>query len=328
LAATFLVSVKDTLRQDFPEQPPHTIQRIAELILYPKREYRFLPSYLQALNRVVSVSSNTSMFPLPHTTLGGSGLLLNGTSAIPEPALGSDESLGGALLTPIPWVTRNSPSSDIDRDSQASAQRLQDQQALAPPDGDMELQTERKEIVEGPNGTGSIETVSVVNGGLTGSGGAGSAVGSSSSLLTSTGSTDGSIEAGLRAEGAVTQGELIRLEQQAGVVPVAARGFRPGSDDESDMADGDFDDVAGAAVEDEIPHARGPEEIGIEDTGPQTGQGGVSGIIARTDRDTNDPVDNAAKDTKDDSGAEPDIPMNHTGNAEADPDQKPKETDS
>jgi hypothetical protein len=30
--------------------------------------------------------------------------------------------------------------------------------------------------------------------------------------------------------------------------------------------------------DDEVPHARGPPEIGIEDTGPMTGTGGVAGL--------------------------------------------------
>jgi len=66
-----------------------------------------------------------------------------------------------------------------------------------------------------------------------------------------------STEASLRAEGGVTQGELLRQEQRAGVVPVAQLGGSRGDSD-------------GTGEDDEMPHARGPEEIGMEDMGPQS----------------------------------------------------------
>lgn len=53
----------------------------------------------------------------------------------------------------------------------------------------------------------------------------------------------------LRAEGAITQGELLRQEQRAGVVPKSQNSRK--------VADKD-----GKGEEDEVPHARGPEEIG------------------------------------------------------------------
>ena len=68
-----------------------------------------------------------------------------------------------------------------------------------------------------------------------------------------------------REAGAVTQGELLRAEQQNSAPPAAVtslsgaattgRSSSPGLDDE------------------EVPHARGPEEIGMEDTGPQDAHG-------------------------------------------------------
>ncbi|EHK96237.1 hypothetical protein M7I_8059 [Glarea lozoyensis 74030] len=64
------------------------------------------------------------------------------------------------------------------------------------------------------------------------------------------------VAAELRAEGGVTQGELLRQEQRAGVVPVAQLSSNRG-------------DTDGLGEEDEAPHARGPDEIGMEDTGPQ-----------------------------------------------------------
>ncbi|WEW57646.1 DNA repair protein rad50 [Emydomyces testavorans] len=114
-----LSSIESTLKRSFSSRPPHTIQRLAELILRPTRHYRTLPAYLRALDRVVSVSSGADIFPLPlavppSVTVDGS--LSNGVngagtsfSLFNDSSLGSDESLGGALLTPIPWLSNATP---------------------------------------------------------------------------------------------------------------------------------------------------------------------------------------------------------------------------
>ncbi|KAE9965124.1 hypothetical protein EG328_009956 [Venturia inaequalis] len=241
-------SIKSTLKSGFSKYPPHTVQRLAELILFPKRHYRYLPPYLNALDRVINVSSNTTVFPLPHTALPSGGVL-NGVSAINDqtpsagPALGSDESLGGALLTPIPWL---SPAGRVSSNS------------------DRELQSESTEMVDGPNGAGRIETVSVVNGVMTTSSGppvgSRTSIASSSAALTTQTQT-ASTEQTLRAEGAVTQGELLRQEQQAGVVANPPRSLR--------MSEEELGNVDTDQTGEEKPHARGPDEIGMEDTGPQ-----------------------------------------------------------
>jgi hypothetical protein len=64
------------------------------------------------VDRVVSVSSSADIFPLPRTGVLGEGELMNGIAngtapsfMIGDDSLGSDESLGGALLTPIPWIS-------------------------------------------------------------------------------------------------------------------------------------------------------------------------------------------------------------------------------
>jgi PPP4R2 len=110
--ASLLASAKSTLRHNFGTKPPHTIQRLAELILRPTHHYRTLPAYLRALDRVVSVSSSADTFPLPQAGYLGDGNQPNGVAngtrsgfMMMDNSLGSDESLGGALLTPIPWLT-------------------------------------------------------------------------------------------------------------------------------------------------------------------------------------------------------------------------------
>lgn len=104
--------------------------------------------------------------------------------------------------------------------------------------GELELQSESTEMVEGPNGMGmgKVETVSVVNGVL---------ASSSSSAMMADGRPQRGVEQRLRAEGAAMDGELLGLEQEAGIVPVAQV----------------------SAEAEEQPHAWGPEEISVEDTG-------------------------------------------------------------
>ncbi|OQE43458.1 hypothetical protein PENCOP_c003G02623 [Penicillium coprophilum] len=115
--AFLLSAIRSSIKSFFEDKPPHTIQRLAELVLYPTKHYRTLPAYLRAVDRVVSVTSSADIFPFqtPATTNANTnGLVLPGNSSgayiTPDFAhgLGSDESLGGALLTPIPWLNNAS----------------------------------------------------------------------------------------------------------------------------------------------------------------------------------------------------------------------------
>jgi hypothetical protein len=246
---TLLSSIANNLITLFKNHPPHTIQRLAELILEPRLHYQTLPSYLHALDRVVHVTSGAHVFPLPpaipdpsSATVLSNGTLASGADPLsvswgnpattPQPSLGSDESLGGALLTPITWLNKNTNGTH------------------SPLEG--EVKTESTEMIEGPNGPGGVETVSVSVNGI-----------SSHREATNSPSSSTSSErtaASLRAEGGVTQGELLRQEQRAGVVPAMQlqQGHNRGDSD-------------GMGEDDEMPHARGPEEIGMEDMGPQGG---------------------------------------------------------
>ncbi|KAI5467400.1 hypothetical protein BGZ63DRAFT_449553 [Mariannaea sp. PMI_226] len=227
--------------ETFPAFPPHTIQRLAELVLRPRAHYRALAAYLHAVDRVVRVTSGTNTYPLPPAIPDMSSMNLNGENS-KDPAgsvawsnpttaaLGTDEALGGALLTPIPWLTRRSPESGSDTPG-------------------AQIHSESTETIEGPNGIGSVETVSVsVNG------------------VPSTGHTRG-----------VTQGELLRQEQRMGVVPVSqlSRAHDP-LDEDDPILEGEGDEES-HNEEEEIPHARGPDEIGVNDTGPQAASSGYHG---------------------------------------------------
>ncbi|KAK9781991.1 hypothetical protein AB5N19_08391 [Seiridium cardinale] len=281
--AEMLAEITRTLTSTFPTYPPHTVQRLFELVLTPKHHYKSLPTYLHALDRVVHVTSGLNVYPLPPAIpdmASASGLLSNGISDVigPNPFAtpGSDEALGGALLTPIPWLQPRGPESNAlspqpsssQTDSSGSSDRptSSNEGQDATPSESPELRTESTETIDGPNGMGSIETVTVTVNGI-------------SSM-------------GTRGVG-VTQGELLRQEQRAGVVPVsqlashisshhhhaaaaAAQHRASSASPSSNVATAeqavDSGDVVGTvqgADEDEKPHARGPDEIGAEDTGPQ-----------------------------------------------------------
>lgn len=104
-----IASINDTLNTTFSIAPPHTVQRLAELLQRPNEHYRSLSKFLRAIQRVISVSSTVDQFPLPSAVESQSPGMLN--------ILGSDESLGGALLTPISWLQNDTHSSDIESDT-------------------------------------------------------------------------------------------------------------------------------------------------------------------------------------------------------------------
>jgi hypothetical protein len=244
----------------FAHSPPYTIQRLAELILYPRKHYRFLPAYLRALDRVVSVSSPVSDFPLPTGIIGGNNGFLTNGDASPNNGIPDRNWLGS--------------NNGINAGGSQS---------------DGELHTEGTETIQGPNGAGSIETVSVTVNGVPSASSASHTSPNTSTPASptlseqsdaSTGSSTGSTEQQLREQGGVTQGELLRQEQEAGVIPVAQTTPRRTLMASGAMAvgrEGLLGDSAAhegpiEAMDDrpeEHPHARGPEIIGMEDMGPQ-----------------------------------------------------------
>ncbi|KAI0397474.1 hypothetical protein F5Y17DRAFT_415627 [Xylariaceae sp. FL0594] len=190
-----LTDITSYLKTTFPTYPPHTIQRIAELAVNPKQHYKTLTSYLHALDRVVHVTSGINIYPLPlaYTEVPGSlentGLDITARSSS-WAAPGSDEALGGALLTPIPWIQHHRRSS---ADSPTPATQAATFTEDAPAELEGEARTESTEAVERQDGLDSTEPVSA--------------------------SVEGIPAMGTQGAG-VTQGELLRQEQRAGVVPV------------------------------------------------------------------------------------------------------------
>lgn len=227
-------SITQTLRNGFGDKPPHTIQRLAELILYPTKHYKTLAAYLRAMDRIISVSSTADIFPLSEAPAivngvngdGSLGILWNNTdtrNGYDGDSLGSDESLGGALLTPIPWL-RNGISSVEDA---------------------------------GEDSTQLDSNNSVSSNGL----------GESIGLVGVPGNHDPLVPG--REDGAVTQGELMRMEQEAGVVPLTQN--REDTSVTRTMVDADDDGVY-LDESDMIPHARGPDVVGSVDMGRVDGK--------------------------------------------------------
>lgn len=230
---SLLSSIKKNLNTYFSVNPPHTIQRLSELVLHPTKHYRTLPSYLRALDRVISVSTTADVYP--HSTIAATfqgsasngGALVNGTIstsylAPSAPSLhsssddsdGRDDSLSGAVLTRIPWL-RNTSDSASDRVG--------------------DLHTESTSLIDGPNGAGSLETVTVSMNGIARTG-----VVPPGNVLLSQPDT-----------GISTVGRQTRSSTVAAAV---AR-----KEEAEDDGEGE-----------ERIHARGPEEIGVEDMGPQS----------------------------------------------------------
>ncbi|KAI9885852.1 MAG: Nitrogen permease regulator 2 [Watsoniomyces obsoletus] len=229
--ASVFNSIRTTLTTSFKTAPPHTIQRVAELILRPRAHYRFLGPYLRALDRVVSVSSGADVFPLVADRPGGNhasnSILPNGTNSGPSwsAILDGDESLGGALLTPIPWLQQQDEE--------------QDENQLDPSHED------------GVNGIDGSE-----GGGLGMHG------------IRQSHHQDVNNDS-FREAGAVTHEELIRQQQEAGELPTPEPiGRHPRSPTAARSSLSSSDDPNAMEIEDH-PHASGPEEVGLEDTGPQ-----------------------------------------------------------
>lgn len=73
----------------------------------------------------------------------------------------------------------------------------------------------------------------------------------------------------LRADAAVTQGELIRQEQEAGLIATSQTSHVSSRS----LTENEEDGENSSPQPEEIPHARGPSVLGVEDMGLQDGKG-------------------------------------------------------
>ena len=242
---SFYTTLKNNLTASFSEAPPYTIQRLAELILRPTAHYRTLPAYLRALDRTISVSSTSDVFPLPSSALDTVNATANGApvggsflaATTDGPSYADD--FNGAALTRIPWLRDTADMSDSpDRPLGAGSGT-----ASAPT---TDLRTESTSVIDGPNGAGSVETVTVAVNGVPSA-----SVGTQQRLpgASAADGTSPSLQLSAAAASSLTEAPQPQ-DTGSGTLP---RSPQPTGEDE-----------------DERPHARGPEEIGMEDMGPQT----------------------------------------------------------
>ena len=238
---------------------------------------------MRAFDRTVSVTSTADIFPLPkalplpshvidssfltnglHTDTdsteegnngalgaGGGGILWMNTAEADRDGntFDTDESLGGALLTPIPWLKNGTVSSRTEDSSgtQSSAETGSEEEMEgfeSPLDSSGSLS---------PTSPRSAPAIAIANP-------------ASHPLVPE------------REDGAVTQGELIRQEQEAGVVPVGhsdadSRGMilDPEEEDGDDERD-ELEDTTDREPATEMPHARGPGVLGAVDVGKVDGK--------------------------------------------------------
>ena len=164
----------------------------------------------------MSVSSTADTFPLPHgaplpgTTVDGTGIDgVNGVGTtnfmFTDTSLGSDESLGGALLTPIPWL--NNPMNTEE-----------DEDPLRQPDGN----------------------------------------------------TAEAVQNSSQSSDAIDEDQHMEGNQEDSTVP-----GQPAQNPQHQQPSNPVRDGPSTTAEDseEIPHARGPPVLGVEDLGLQDGKG-------------------------------------------------------
>lgn len=233
---SLLSSIKTELKAQFASVPPHTIQRLAELILRPTLHYRTLPSYLRALDRIVSVCTPANKFPLSdHRSYATpNGRILNGSLTPDPPAThNAYDFFGGAELTPIPWLNNGAKSPSYPNSEHVTAS---------------DLRTESTSLIDGPNGAGSVETVTV------------------------------------NGIGRVAHEGLSRRDEDMGSMPITSQAIYGDRVLRSNADRPKGKDEGGEEAEEEKLTVRGPDEIGITDTGPQSPRSGGFDIEAAVGR--------------------------------------------
>ena len=197
--------------------------------------------------------------------------------------------IGGAELTEIPWLRNNQNQITANGSSSPGGLSGNANNANASNAGLVgDLRTESTRVIDGPNGAGSVETVTVnVNG-----------VSSHSPQAAADSNTSNNNNTPSPTPHGISQGEILRQEQEAGIVPVPSPAHRNGGrltrsgaaaaaaanravlgEPPSDAVVGE--EVAGTLGEPDTEpvHARGPDVVGVEDMGPQALGSGLEGGI-------------------------------------------------
>lgn len=111
----------------------------------------------------------------------------------------------------------------------------------------------------------------------------------------------------MRPDAAVTQGELIRQEQEAGLI---ANSQMPHS--AKSLGEDGEDSERTSPQPEEIPHARGPSVLGVEDLGLQDGKGVQMALSdAKESQEEAGTGAGEGKDGMDISVSAADEPLNH-----------------
>ncbi|KAG5440640.1 hypothetical protein PCK2_000350, partial [Pneumocystis canis] len=95
---TLFFRIRDFLYSNFSSHPPHTVQRLAELLLMPTLHYNTLSKYLRAVERTIMVTSTTMAFKVSETNPCNK-LINYDHSSTPN-------------LTPIPWACADHGNTD------------------------------------------------------------------------------------------------------------------------------------------------------------------------------------------------------------------------
>lgn len=176
------------------------------------------------------------MFPLSDHTYHATsnGRILNGTLTPDPPAThNAYDFFGGAELSPIPWLNNGIKSPSYPSTEQVTAS---------------DLRTESTSLIDGPNGAGSVETVTVNGIGRV-------------------------AHEGLPRHGEDMGSSAVNLPTMYGDRVLRSNADRPK----------DKDGVVEEVEEGKLM-ARGPEKIGIEDTGPQSPRSGGFDVEAAVGR--------------------------------------------
>lgn len=183
-------------------------------------------------------------------------------------SLGSDESLGGALLTPIPWLKDGDLSSSAGSGGEAAsnhgngkieswqdASESPEQDVDAEGEADVDADAEMLPLVEEAQHQQQPQAQTNIDMAETAA--------HAEAIAAVAQEHNGTLASG-RLDGAVTQGELIRMEQEAGIVPVGHEDVHRVGDEGIEL---DLEDEG-----DNVPHARGPDVVGTVDMGKVSGE--------------------------------------------------------
>ena len=228
---------------------------------------------------MVSVSSAADEFPLPSAATGADAASAAGAnylaSSATHPGVPGNDDFNGAALTRIPWV----------RDVSMAGTG-----PMTAPGAD--LRTESTAVIDGPHGAGSMETVTVAVNGLSSGQARAAALAreqqqqaqqqhqaqqktAQTAASTTSGPSDSPITTAMRSEMRTDLPMSVDAAESTPSTAVATPATGDTGPDEELL------DAAAAPEEEEgPPHARGPEEIGVADMGPQVpGETGAAHVF-------------------------------------------------